>query len=68
MACHHPAEALLVEEEVLVVGQGKAVEEEPIEVLGVQYKEQEEVVEIVDQEEIIRDLIGYETVYQENQE
>ena len=57
-----------MEEEVLVVGQGKAVEEEQIEVLEAQCKEQEEVEETVDQVEIIRDLIGFETVYQENQE
>ena len=50
-----------------MVGQGKAVEDS-IEALEAQYKEQEEVEETVDQEEIIRDLIGYETVYQENQE
>ena len=68
MACHHPAEALLVGEEVWVVGQGKAVGEEQIEVLGAQYKEQEEVEETVYQVEIIRDLIGYEIVFQENQE
>ena len=40
-----------------MVGQGKAVEDS-IEVLEAQCKEQEEVEETVDQEEIIRDLIG----------
>ena len=54
-------------EEILVVAQDKEVEF-LIEEQEVQYKDQEVVEEIVDQEEIIRGLTGWGTVFLENQE